>query len=305
VKAALDANGRLAAIHTAYYSPHMFDSRALGPMLAGMPTSTFFGKNWIATEWPYDKIPNRLEQASTTPNLAMESAAGGLRGNIMRTPGQRQQNFVLEALVNECAAAAGADPLQFRLDHTSDARLIEIIHATAKAAGWESRPSPRVGARKIGTDVITGRGAAIIVRSNGYWAGIAEIEVVPATGAVLVTKFTIGLDCGKVINPRQLDRVMRSGVIMGLSEALKEEVTFDTKRVTSTDWSQYKILTMAETPEIKVVQISRDDKGFGGGSEAANALGPPAVAAAFFDATGVAPRRIPLTPAYVMALLKG
>jgi len=48
--------------------------------------------------------------------------------------------------------------------------------------------------------------------------------------------------------------------------------------------------------EIKVVQISRDDKGFGGGSEAANALGPPAVAAAFFDATGVHARRIPLTP---------
>jgi len=61
---------------------------------------------------------------------------------------------------------------------------------------------------------------------------------------------------------------------------------------------------MEETPQIKVVQISRDDKGFGGGSEAGNAVGPPAVAAAFFDATGVYARRIPLTPAYVMSLLK-
>ena len=72
---------------------------------------------------------------------------------------------------------------------------------------------------------------------------------------------------------------------MGLSEALKEEVTFDSGRVTSSDWSRYKILTMAEMPEIKVIQISRDDKGFGGGGEAPNALVPPAVAAAFFDAT--------------------
>jgi CO/xanthine dehydrogenase Mo-binding subunit len=62
---------------------------------------------------------------------------------------------------------------------------------------------------------------------------------------------------------------------------------------------------MGEMPEIKVVQISREDKGFGGGSEAANAVAPPAVAAAFFDATGVQSRRIPLTPAYVTKLLKG
>jgi CO/xanthine dehydrogenase Mo-binding subunit len=98
---------------------------------------------------------------------------------------------------------------------------------------------------------------------------------------------------------------MKSGVVMGLSEALKEEVTFDKEKVTSTNWSRYKILTMEETPEIKVVQISRDDKGFGGGSEAANAVVPPAVAAAFFDATGVCPRRIPLNPAYVAPLLQG
>ena len=143
-----------------------------------------------------------------------------------------------------------------------------------------------------------------MVRQNAYWVGIAEVAVVPATGAVRVTKFTIGADCGKIINPRQLDRCMKSGVIMGLSEALKEEVTFDKGKVTSTNWNRYKILTMEEMPEIKVVQISRDDKGFGGGSEAANAIGPPAVAAAFFDATGVHTRKIPLTSAYVTTLLR-
>jgi nicotinate dehydrogenase subunit B len=96
---------------------------------------------------------------------------------------------------------------------------------------------------------------------------------------------------------------MKSGVVMGLSEALKEEVTFDTGKVTSTDWNRYRILTMAETPDIQVVQISRDDHGFGGGSEAANAVVPGAVAAAFFDATGIPARRIPLTPEYVTRLL--
>jgi CO/xanthine dehydrogenase Mo-binding subunit len=305
LSAAMDANGHLTALHSAFYSPHMFDPRPLGALLAGMPCSTSKPGNWIATEWHYDKIQNRLEEVYGMPNLAADSASGGLRGNIMRTPGQRQQNFALEALINDAAAAAKADPVQFRIDHTSDQRLIDILSATAKAAGWETRPSPHRGARKTGSEAVTGRGVCIMVRSNAYWVGIAEVAVIPATGVVQVTKFTIGAECGKVINPRQLDRCMKSGVVMGLSEALKEEVTFDKEKVTSTNWSRYKILTMEEMPEIKVVQISRDDKGFGGGSEAANAIVPPAVAAAIFDATGVQPRRIPLTPAYVTALLKG
>jgi nicotinate dehydrogenase subunit B len=305
IKAGLDTNGRLIAVHSAFYSPHMFDPRPLGALLAGMPCSTSKPGGWVATEWPYGKIQNRLEEGYGMPNLGAESASGGLRGNIMRTPGQRQQNFALEGLINEAAASASADPIQFRMNHTTDQRLIDILNATAKAAGWESRHSPQPRTRRTGTAPVTGRGVCIMVRQNAYWVGIAEVAVIPATGAVQVTNFTIGVDCGKIINPRQLDRCMKSGVVMGLSEALKEEVTFDKEKVTSTNWSRYKILTMEETPEIKVVQISRDDKGFGGGSEAANAVGPPAVAAAFFDATGVHARRIPLTPAYVTTLLKG
>ncbi len=303
MKAGLDGNGRLVAVHSAAYSPHQSDARLLGAILAGMPCSTSKPAADVATEWPYDKIQNRLEQAYGMPNVGAGSATGGLRGNIMRTPGQRQQNFALESLINEAAAAANMDPIQFRLNHTTEERLINVLTATAKAAGWAPRPSPHAGARRTGSAPVTGRGVSIIARSNAYWVGIAEVDVIPDTGAVQVKKFTIGIECGKIINPRQLDRCMRAGLVMGLSEALKEEVTFDTGKVTSTDWSRYKILTMEETPEIKVVAISRDDKGFGTGGEAANAVGPPAVAAAFFDATGVQPRRIPLTPAYVTNLL--
>jgi len=304
IQAGLDAHGRMIALRSSFYSPHMFDPRPVGALLAGMPCSTSPPSGWIATEWPYDRIQNRLEEAYGMPNLGADASSSGLRGHIMRTPGQRQQNFALESMVNEVAAAVGADPIQFRLVHTSDPRLIDILEATSRAASWEPRASPHPKARRTGTAPLTGRGVCIIVRQNAYWAGIAEIEVTPTTGVIRVINFTIGVDPGKIINPRQLDRCMKSGVVMGLSEALKEEVTFDKGAVTSTNWSRYKILTMEEAPQIKVVQISRDDKGFGGGSEAANAIGPPAVAAAFFDATGVYARRIPLTPSYVMTLLK-
>ena len=300
--AALDAKGRIVALHSANYAPHMFDPRPLGALLAGMPAATSKPGNWVATEWPYDKIVNRLEDVYGMPNLAGDSPNGGLRGNIMRTPGQRQQNFALESLMNEAAANAGADPIEYRLAHTTDERLINLLRATAKAANWETRPSPHHGARHSGSASLSGHGVCVMVRENAYWVGIAELSVVPSTGKLRVTKFTIGGEPGKIINPRQLDRCMRSGVVMGLSEALKEEVSFDNSRVTSTNWSRYHILTMEEMPDIHVVQLSRDDKGFGGGSEASNAIVPPAVVAAFFDATGVHARRLPLTDERVRAL---
>jgi len=222
----------------------------------------------------------------------------------MRTPGQRQQNFAVEGLMNEAAASAGADPIQFRINHITDQRLIDILNAPPRPPDGSLDPRRAHAPRKTGNASVTGRGLCIVVRNNAYWVGIAEIAVTPSTGAVQVTSSPSVPTVARSSNPRQLDRSMKSGVVMGLSEALKEEVTFDKSKVTSTNWTRYKILTMEETPEIKVVQISRDDKGFGGGSEAANALGPPAVAAAFFDATGVHARRIPLTPAYVTTLLK-
>jgi len=124
----------------------MFDPRPLGTLLAGMPCSTSQPGGWIATEWPHDKIQNRLEEAYGMPNLGAESVSGGLRGNIMRTPGQRQQNFALEGLMNQAAAEAKADPIRFRIDHTTEQRLSDILDSTARAAGG-SRDLRRTGTR--------------------------------------------------------------------------------------------------------------------------------------------------------------
>ena len=132
---------------------------------------------------------------------------------------------------------------------------------------------------------------------------MAEVEVTPSTGVVRLTALTVGVDVGKVINPRHLRSNIEGGAVMGVGEALFEEVTFDTSKVTSTNWNRYRIPRMGDIPEIKTVFMSRNDRGLFGGGEAANAVPPPAIMAAFFDATGVMPRRIPLTPAYVKSLL--
>ena len=144
-----------------------------------------------------------------------------------------------------------------------------------------------------------------MLRSGAYWACVCQVSVTPSTGKVAVDKYTIAVDPGIVINPIQLKRQVEGGVVMGMSHALHEEMAFDERAVTSRDWRSYPILTMAEVPEIKVVIVARPEVGaYGGGSEAANALAGPAIAAAFFDATGKVARRLPLKPAYVQGVLK-
>ena len=113
------------------------------------------------------------------------------------------------------------------------------------------------------------------------------------------------VDPGIVINPLQLKRQVEGGSLMGVSEALYEEVTFDEAGVTIRDWQTYPILKMADIPEVKVVLVHRPEVGtYGQGSEGANALSAPAIAAAFYDATGKPARRLPLRPAYIKEMLR-
>ena len=142
-------------------------------------------------------------------------------------------------------------------------------------------------------------------RSGTYWACVCEIAVTPSSGAIKVEKYTIAVDPGIVINPMQLKRQVEGGAVMGISIALFEEVTFDESGITQDDWNSYPILTMADVPEMKVVLLHNPKVGtYGGGSEAANALAAPAIAAAVHDATGKIVRRLPLKPAYVQAALR-
>jgi len=144
-----------------------------------------------------------------------------------------------------------------------------------------------------------------MLRSGTYWACVCQIAVTPSTGAIAVEKYTMAVDPGIVINPAQLKRQAEGGAVMGISYALLEEVMFDESGVTQENWSSYPILKMSDMPEIKVVLLHNPKVGaYGGGSEAANALAAPAIAAALHDATGKIMRRLPLKPAYVREFLK-
>ncbi len=316
VKIGLDASGKISSYEIDHHMPAMQDDRPIGAVLAGLPTMEAPSEkgqrlanitNGNSDAWVYDGVLNLEERAHGTYQVGQRQSpiAVGLRDHSMRTPGQFQQNFPREVAISEAAALAGADPLQFRLDHAKEPRVIALLQRLRAESGWESRPSPQPKAATTGAAALKGQGASVMFRSGSYWACACQIAVSPSTGAVKVEKVTMVVDPGIVVNPLQLKRQVEGGIIMGISHALYEELTFDESGITTKDWLSYPVLKMSETPEIKVVMLHNPEVGnYGQGSEAANALCAPAIAAALFDATGKPARSLPFKPAKVKELLK-
>jgi nicotinate dehydrogenase subunit B len=316
VQLAIDEKGKMNAYQIDHYMPAMQDDRPIGAVLAGLPTMSApevhsdgvtSTVNGLEDPWIYAGIPNLAENGHGTFQVGQKASplAVGLRDHSMRTPGQFQQNYPRELAMSEAAALAGADALQFRIDHATEERAIGVLKAVRDASGWDKRPSPRPNAVSTGATPVRGRGVSLMLRSGTYWACACQIAVTPSTGAIVVEKYTIAVDPGIVVNPMQLKRNVEGGAVMGIAHALFEEVTFDESGITTDDWISYPIPTMADIPEIKVVLLNNPKVGaYGGGSEAANALAAPAIAAALHDATGKIMRRLPMKPAYVQTVLK-
>ena len=316
VELAIDDQGKLAAYQIDHFMPPMQDDRPVGAVIAGLPTmpapdvhGDFITStvNNISDEWLYAEAPNVIERGHGTFQVGQKASpiAVGLRDHSMRTPVQFQQNYPRELAISEAAALAGVDAIQFRINNTREERAIGVLKAVRDASGWDTRPSPRPDAVSVGSTPVRSRGVSLMLRDGTYWACVCHIAVTPSTGAIVVEKCTLAVDPGIVINPMQLKRQVEGGVMMGISIALLEEVTFDESGITQDDWVSYPILTMADIPEIRVELIHNPKVGtYGGGSEAANALAAPAIAAALHDATGKLIRRLPMKPAYVQAVLK-
>ena len=163
----------------------------------------------------------------------------------LRSPNRLQNTFANESFMDEVAAAVKADPVQYRLRHLSDPRLMGVVNAAAKAANWDTRPSPKPGNAKTG--VVTGRGIACLLYegNNGYSALVAQVSVDQATGIITVTGLIAAQDSGPVSNPDGLRNQMEGGALQGMSRALHEEVKWnsDLGAITSADWKTYPVFS--------------------------------------------------------------
>ncbi|MBI2149445.1 MAG: xanthine dehydrogenase family protein molybdopterin-binding subunit, partial [Acidobacteria bacterium] len=223
----------------------------------------------------------------------------------LRSPARLQNTFAHESFLDEVAASVKADPVEYRLRHLSDERLIEVVKSAAKGANWETRPSPRPGNRRTG--VAGGRGMACVLYEgdNGYCAIVAEVDVNQDSGRVLVKRLVIANDCGPISNPDGLRNQLEGGALHGVSRALLEEVTWDDQKITSIDWRTYRPLSLGdEVPKIETILINRSDVRAMGAGETAVTVVAAALSNAIFDATGVRLRHVPFTPGRVKAALK-
>lgn len=228
-----------------------------------------------------------------------------LHVSSFRSLGATQNSFANESFIDELAAAAGVDTLEYRLRYLAEPREREVLEAVSRKANWESRPSPRKDISKDISSVAEGRGLAFARYENdqAIVACIAEVQVERASGIVRVMRIVVGHDCGLIINPDGAKNQIEGNVIQSLSRALKEEVKFNEMRITTTDWVTYPLLTFSETPEIEIVLINRSDQLALGVGEPSSLTTAAAVANAIFDATGIRLRQIPFTPERVQAAL--
>ncbi len=226
-----------------------------------------------------------------------------IRASALRGLGSPQNTFANESFMDELAAAAGADPIEFRLRHLSDPRARSVLEAAAKRAEWASRSATQK--TKQGAGIKSGRGVAYVQydRTEAYVAAVAEVDVNPADGEIRVKRVVVAHDCGLIINPDGLRNQIEGNVIQATSRTLKEEVKFDRAQVTSLDWKTYLILRFTEIPDVIVELIDRPDQPAVGAGEATTSAIPAAIANAVFDATGVRLRTVPFTPERVRAAL--
>jgi len=243
-----------------------------------------------------------------------------LRTGNLRDPNGPQVTFAFESFIDELAAKAGADPVEFRLrlldgsnedDLFRRARSIATVRAAAENYGWDTRPSPNPRLPDNRSPIFPGRGIAYTYRNGTIVTTIAEVEVNRESGRVWCKRLVCAHDCGLVINPTGLRHTVECAMLHGLSRALWEEVRFDTEKVTSVDWASHPSLRHSDTPEsIDVVIVNgdpdpdRSDLPPYGAGEASHKPVIAAVANAIYDATGVRLRRAPFRKERVLAALR-
>jgi isoquinoline 1-oxidoreductase beta subunit len=234
-----------------------------------------------------------------TPNLHIEytHAESSVPRAWWRSVEHSSSGFVIESFIDELAAAAGQDPLAFRLKLIGNdrkipmfqedkepplntARLKGVLQLAAEKAGW-GKPLPKG----------RGRGIATFYSFNSYTAAVAEASV--EGGAVKVHRLVYAVDCGRPINPEGVRAQIESAAIYGLSAALHDAITIKDGRVEQSNFNDYSMPRINETPltEVHVVMSKEDPTGIG---EPGLPVVTPAVCNAIFNATGRRIRRLPI-----------
>jgi nicotinate dehydrogenase subunit B len=227
---------------------------------------------------PYD-VPHQ--------RLTFRPAASPLPQGSYRALAATANTFARESHLDELAWRVGADPLELRLRHLRDARLVAVLRAAAERAGWARRP------RGPGR----GMGIACGVEKGGRVATVVEVAAGEGgTGRVELVRIVTAFECGAVVHPEGLRNQVEGATVMGLGGALFEAVRFEAGRILNASLGQYRVPRMSDVPPIEMVLLDRRDLPPAGGGETPILAVAPALANALRAATGRRLYRLPLEP---------
>lgn len=294
LEGALDEHGNVTAWRHHMWVPTFSDTRLLPSELIGKPVGKQnLGSAAIGYEYTFDNA----EVSSHN-----ESRVGVITA-WMRAPGQFETTFAMEAFIDELAAAAKQDPLEFRLRYLKEPRTVGVLKAAAKRYGWQPRVAFSAG--KQGARKAKGRGIAWVNRDDSLVATIADVEVDQQTGEIRVVRVVVAHDNGLVISPDGMRNQIEGNIIQSMSRALHEEITFDHAHVTSRDWASYPILRFHEIPDsIDIVLVNNNPKFKPtGGGEPSTCPTAAVISNAVYDAVGVRLRQKPFRPERVKAAM--
>ena len=219
-----------------------------------------------------------------------------LRVSALRSLGAYMNVFSIESFMDEIAAAAHIDPVDFRLRHLDDPRARDVVTVAAQRFGW--------GKRSIAPNHGVGFAFARYKNLASYCAIACEVAVEPDTGDIRLLHATAAIDSGEIVNPDGIRNQTEGGILQSMSWTLFEAVQFNQTRVTTRDWATYPILRFAHVPDsIQVHLIPRPGQPFLGAGEAAQGPAAGALSNAVANAIGTRIRDIPFTRARVKAAI--
>lgn len=227
---------------------------------------------------PYYSIPNMTVNAHYYD--------GPLRTSSLRSLGSFTNIFAVESLMDTLAEKAGQDPLEFRLKHLEDERAIAVLQKV-KALTISQQSADAEG---IGYAFMRYK------NTDAYIAVAAKVAIDKNNGKVNLLKMWAVVDVGEVINSDGLTNQIEGGMIQAASWTLKEQVTFNTKEITSSDWQKYPILGFSEIPEVEVAIINRPSEDAKGAGEVPLPPTAAAIANAIYKAIGKRVFDLPITP---------
>jgi isoquinoline 1-oxidoreductase beta subunit len=229
-----------------------------------------------------------LETPYAIPSARVSSvpSASPLPQGSYRCLGATANNFARESFMDELAASAGTDPLEFRLAHLESPRLRAVLEKAAKEFGWTER-------RKTVTPE-RGVGLACGTEKNSVVAACVEVALDGPKGDIRVTEVCEAFECGPILNPANLLSQVQGCIVMGLGGALTEELQFEDGRILNPRFSSYRVPRFRDVPRIDIHLVENRSIPPAGGGETPIIAVAPAVGNAVFAATGVRLRSMPL-----------